>query len=221
MFRVFCFAIILAVSSNVLAQDDLLVNVKVSDMNTYESIKDAEIKVVKDNEKYRTFITDNSGEASFNLTLGYGYHLYISGKAYTTKFILMDTRGIPEEDQEGGFKYELDFSLFKKRKHFNEELMSAPLGIAKYEAASNSIEFDFGYTGERTELIEKEQERVDDLMRESFDKTVKKADALSEKGKFTKANKFYSKAFNLIPTDNYVRRKLGFYKEEDLSKPTS
>lgn len=203
------------------SQDDLSLVIKVRDMHTLEHLSKASVLVKKDNQKQAVYKTTDKGKCNFHVNLDHGYHIYIQCKGYVTKYVLIDTRGIPEETKAGGFKLDMDFNLFKERKHFNEELLAVPLGIAKYEEETDAIEFDFSYTEEVVREIDAENERVNKLLQPEFQKWVDKGNTLSQKGNTEKAKKMYRKAFQLIPTDGYILRKLNLYQEEDNSKPTS
>lgn len=198
--------------------DDLLVYVLVKDAYSNLPLEEATLEIRQNNSVYKTLKTNKHGKVDFNLPLDFGYHLYYSFKGYNSKYILIDTRNIPEEEKEGGFKLDLDVSLFHKRKGFDSELLEAPIGIGKYDPGQNSIEFDFDYTNVRMNLIGQEMIRVDSLHQDKFDKIVSKADRLVRGGKLDKAQKLYKKAFMLVPSNEKVLRKLKLMPE-NLNAP--
>ncbi len=201
--------------------DDLEVLVYVRDLHITEPLTKTKILVLRNNEKFLELKADENAQFEFNLPLDYGYHVYVQCKEYITKYLLIDTRGIPEETKEGGFKIDLDFSLLKKRKYYSQDTLKAPIGIARFDKEKETIEFDFRYTRKKMVSVDAENRRVDSLHRPQFDKLVAEGKKLSKAGKEKKAIKKYKQAFELIPTNDFIRRKLNLYQEEDYSKPVS
>ncbi len=196
------------------AEDDFLIQVLIKEVYTEEKLGDAEIEIRKDNQSFETFTTNEHGNVEFRVPLDHGYHFYFKKKGFVTKFIMIDTRNISEEDKIDGFKVDLDITLFHFRKGFNRSVMENPLGIAKYDPTSNSIEFDFDYTASVIGKIEAEQNRTDSLYQKRFSKAMSKAKKQKVLENDDKALKWYRKAFKYIPSDETVRKKLGLILDE-------
>ncbi len=89
---------------------------------------------------------DQTGTQALFLDLGHLYEIQLSAHG-CTKRVLLDTRGIPEEDQTGGFLLDLDIFLPQDLNAAQRRyLRKTPIGRGAYDPVQNSIEFDFGYT---------------------------------------------------------------------------
>lgn len=143
--------------------DSLLLICHLFGDNTGMDLPHSKVEVFK-NDKLSTFFeTDDAGVAVFPLPLGIIYDFIFSSEGYMTKTVRIDTYGIPEENRAGGFMMELDIELFSKVAGFNEDILAAPVGIARYDAEKDALEFDGAYSEEIRKKIDNERKRISEL----------------------------------------------------------
>jgi hypothetical protein len=131
---------------------DLLLMGKVKDAKNNKPIVGCDITILTNDTLYE-LTTDKQGEYSIYLPLDRKYEVTYKAKKYFSKNIEIDTRNIPEEDKEGGFEMHLDGNMIRYKKKINADVFTKPMARCKYEAASQSLEFDMPYTQKRMEEI--------------------------------------------------------------------
>jgi len=171
-------------------------------------ISDVTIEVKKDGESFKLFSSDMVGQFDFNLELDFKYEIYFSKKEYVTKWVIIDTKNIPEEDKEGGFAAKIDMSLFKKRKNLDASILERPIGIMHYFFEENNLNWVMSHTEKIRGLVKESQLLADSLNKPEFDKLMGKGDMAAKKGNKKKAKKFYQKAKALIPSSVLIDEKL-------------
>ncbi len=195
------------------AQDDAnIVGKVVTVEDRTQVISDVSIRVKKDGKSFLSFKTDQNGKFNFNLDLDFKYEIYFSKKGYVTKWVIIDTKGIPEEDKEGGFKMKIDMSLFKKRKNFDASILKKPIGLMHYFSEKNALDWVYSHTENIQAQIKNASLKADSLNKPKFDKLLKKGDIALEKNNTRKAKSFYQKAKLLIPENALIEEKLNSLK---------
>ena len=180
-------------------------------------LENCKISVRKNNKPHTTLETNEIGQAEIDLPLNHKYLIEFSQKKYVSKTILIDTRNIPVVDQEGGFLLNLEMSLFHHKEGLDSRILSEPIGIAKYDSMRNSIEFDFDYTREILKKVDASLEQAELALLDEFNALMAKAEKLESEGKPNRAKHEYRKAFKLIPSDEKVQLKLGYFQEEETT----
>lgn len=108
-------------------------------------------------------VVDDS--ASYELELDYGrsYLLHYTAEGYTTKSLVVDARGIPAMDDDGGFGMHMDVGLVERLSGVDYRTLNEPLGRARYVPQDSAMVWDSAYVAERRALLNtlmEEQARV-------------------------------------------------------------
>lgn len=119
------------------------------------AISEAEIEIKKDGKKVDSFTTDHTGEFAFLLDLDAVWTITWKAQGRYSKYVELDTRNIPIEEQIGGFETEIDMSLPKATSKSNARILKEyPIGKARYVAAADALKFDFDYTARVKAMLE-------------------------------------------------------------------
>jgi len=211
---VFSSAVLLLLSGTAFSQDDLFVHGIIKDTETLKKLDGIIVTVFQNGSQWDSYTTSANAKYEFNLPFGYTYNIKFSKTDFVNKTIQFDTRNIPEEDQTGGFRLDMDVSLFKYIDGFDTSILDEPIGKSSFNPLTNAIEFDFEYTKEINRLIEAEFERLEDLAK-NFDKLFKQFEELVQKGdnnmtkeNYTGAVSKYEQALEIFPDDEPVQKKL-------------
>ncbi len=209
------FLLLLLLAANAgISQEDIRVNGSVKEVDSNQKMENVEVQILQDGKTFDSYKTSGSAKFEFNLPLGSIYEIKFSKNGFVSKKIQINTKYIPEEDQEGGFKLDLDMSLFAYVEGFNESILEEPIGIAQYDAERNAIEFDFDYTNKIMNKIEAEFIRLENMASADAEKR-KKYDELMVSGKnnmsdekYDKAVANYKGALDLYPDEVEAQEKL-------------
>jgi hypothetical protein len=126
--------------------DDLLVYGLVKHRKTLENISGVRIDVYQGGELHDSYTTSSNGRYEFTQPLDYLYEIHFSREGYVSKYVEFDTRDIPDEDKRGGFKCNMDMTLFEWEEGGNYQALEKPIGKAEFNPKENSIAFDFPHT---------------------------------------------------------------------------
>ncbi|QQR87119.1 MAG: hypothetical protein IPJ76_02510 [Flavobacteriales bacterium] len=108
-------------------------------------------------------VVDDS--ASYELEIDYGrsYRLYYTADGYTTKSMVVDARGIPAMDDDGGFGMHMDVGLVERLPDVDYSMLDEPLGQARYMPEDSAMQWDSAHVAQRRALLKtlmEEQARV-------------------------------------------------------------
>jgi hypothetical protein len=124
-----------------------------------EHIAKCNLQVFKDDNLVKVDTTGTAGTFTFDsLYVGHVYDLYFEAEGYSLKFVRIDVKEASLYHLTR-FPLELNMALFstaginEAKLHF---LQSEPYAIAKYNKATQTIEWDMAY-------LEKMKKKVDDL----------------------------------------------------------
>ena len=219
----------LLVGGKAMAQSDrLLVYGTVKDERSGKKLTDVQVILVEDGATKKTFVTTLNGKFELDLDFEHDYDIRFTKDGYVTKFININTKGVPEENKVGGFGFDLDMSLFEVVEGVNFDILKKPIGKANYVASTGEIGFDYEYTRSiqaeiarlRRELEKKYKEEEERLLREQqeaerqrklreqFDQLVAQGDQEFAGSNFMNAVFKYSDALDLISGDAVVEQKL-------------
>lgn len=196
------------------SQEDIHIYGTVKEVETNHKLESVLVQVTQDGKTFDSYTTTGSSKFEFDLPLGHLYEIKFSKSDYIGKKIQINTKYIPEEDQEGGFKLDLDMSLFAFIEGFNEDILEEPIGIAAYDAERNSIEFDFDYTRQIMNKVDAEMIRLSNLDAAEIEKRKRYEELLIQgsdnltKEKYAPAVDNYTAALNLYPDEEEAQRKL-------------
>ncbi|MFZ6051167.1 hypothetical protein [Halocola ammonii] len=204
----------LAPVSAVAQNGDIFIIGSVKDDETGKKLGDVEITVLRDGNSFDQIETSGNGKYEFTLPLNHVYDIEFDKEGYISKIIRFDTKGIPEEDQFGGFRADLDMSMIEKPEGFDDSVTEEPLGIASFDEQKNSIEFDYAYTANRQKELDAELERVENLDAEmaakqaEFDELIASGDENMADEKYEKAIKDFQDALGIFPDNETATTKL-------------
>ncbi|MDZ4821879.1 MAG: hypothetical protein SH856_00280 [Flavobacteriales bacterium] len=180
---------------------------QIVDAATEKRLEDLTVQILKDGQLHDTYKVEGSGKYDFYVPLGFTYDLKFTKDGYTSKFVRIDTRNIPQEDRTGGFDVTVDMSLFKNVEGFNDNILKEPIGKADFDPIKNSIAWDFDYTERMQDKIAAEFERLKNLagnldkLKKEFDDLILKGDQKMMEKKYGEAVDKYEAALRIFPED--------------------
>lgn len=187
---------------------------QLKDHTTKKKLEGCMVQVMKDGSVFDSYDAGSSGKYDFELPLGFTYDIKFSKGDYLSKIIRIDTRNIPEEEMAGGFDMQVDGTLFPYREGFNTDLLKDPMARAFYDPSGDGLVFDFPYTEKKSEMIDKEFKRLDDIaknfekLKADFDRYVQEGDQKMMEKKYLDAVSNYKSALAIFPKEEPVKAKL-------------
>lgn len=188
------------------AQDGILdIHGSVKNEASRKNMEGVQVKVAQDGKEYDTITTAANGRYGFSLPLGHKYMFTVSANGMVFKKIEINTKGIPPEDMAGGFKLNMDMTLFDMIEGFDMKIMEEPLGKASFDPIRNSVEFDYDYTGQMQQKISNELKRLEKLAKDmekflkEFNELVAQGDQAMSAKKYADAVAKYEAAVKVIP----------------------
>jgi len=146
---------------------------KVRDQKTNKALEQSVLEIKLEDGLYKKIECGKNGRFDIDLEFNLRYDVYFICKGYETKWIVLDLRRVPAEDQEGGFKFPVEISLFKKRKNFDNSCLEKPIGILRYSSEKNVLDWDFNHTSRLAVELDKANLLADSLNLSKFEKLVK------------------------------------------------
>ncbi|MCW5897869.1 MAG: hypothetical protein KIT10_01260 [Flavobacteriales bacterium] len=159
----------------------------VKDYFSAKKIDGVTVTVYKNGAKLTDVRTNASGKYDINLDYGADYKLVYAKQGMISKIISLDTRNVPEEDRVGGHGFNLEMTLFNDMPGVDFSILQQPIGKAKFDQAKGEISWDFAYT-------EQIRNEVNRLMKEYEDKKKREAGAEAEYAKQMQAGEAAMKA---------------------------
>jgi hypothetical protein len=213
--RVFALVGLMLSAALVFAQDNILdVHGTIKNDANRKNMDKVTVSVKQNGKDFDAFTTTSNGKYGFNLPLGHLYTLTFTADGFVKKKIELNTKGIPPEDMAGGFKLNMDMTLFAYQEGFNTELMEKPLGKAAFDPIRNSVEFDYDYTARMQKEIADEFKRLAKMEKEmekllkEFNDLIVKGDQAMTGGKFAEAVSKFEAATKVIPNREPAPTKL-------------
>lgn len=201
-----CSVLLMLLGIGAAAQDGILdIHGSVKNEASRKNMEGVQVKVAQDGKEYDTFTTAGNGRYGFNLPLGHKYMFTFSADGMVYKKIEINTKGIPPEDMAGGFKLNMDMTLFDMIEGFDMKIMEAPLGKASFDPIRNSVEFDYDYTAQMQQKIADELKRLEKLAKDmekflkQFNELVAQGDQAMSAKKYADAVAKYEAALKVIP----------------------
>lgn len=125
---------------------DLYLYGTVKDYNTAQKLDSTTITLFKDGTVHSTVVTDSSGKYEFKLEYGYECKLLFAKPGMVGKSVVIDPRGVPDEEQIAGLAMNVEMTLFKYREGIDYAILQQPIGRSKYDPVTNRLTWDLGYT---------------------------------------------------------------------------
>ena len=229
LFLVFIFSAVFLTPKISFAQADVIeINGLVKDERSNRLLAGVVVQKIEDGKLVDSITTGVNGRFIMLLKFGHNYDIKFGKNGYVGKFINMNTTNVPDEDQVGGFGFDLNMNLFEEIEGVNFDILKQPVGKAKFDASSGEIAFDFEYTRSmlskiaelRRALEKKYKEEEEKLLADQkaaeeaakkqakFDALVQEGDGLMTNANYMNAIFKYSEALDLIPDVPSVVQKL-------------
>src|SRR5690554_66036 len=212
-------------------QGELYIFGVVKDYSTGKKLDNITISAYQNGQKVDSYTTSGNGKYEFFLDLGKEYEVQFEGKGLVSKKVYMDSRNIPEEDIGAGFSMNIEMSLFQEIEGLDIAVLEKPIGKAKYNPNTGALEFDFAYTQEiKDELnrlmrewekgakdklaAEEEKQKELEALEKEFEKLVADADKAFLDEKYQESVADYKEALKLKPENPMVVMKLKSAEEK-------
>ena len=195
---------LLFVAAQTYAQDeDLFIHGVVKDTESLKKLDVVKVEVYQNGIQFDAYTTSSNGRYEFNVPLGFNYEVKFTKSDFVDKKVHFDTRNIPDEDKRGGFKVNMDMTLFTFVEGFDTSILDQPIGKASFNPIENSIAFDFDYTSRVQQMIDDEFDRLENLgaelvkLRKDFEEEIQKGDQRMTGKKFSEAVTRYDRAMGI------------------------
>ncbi len=111
-----------------------------------EPLTNAFVYVVNDeNDTLLSDRVDSLGKVGHRLAFGNNFWVHYSAEGYVTKFIQLDLRNVPLQEQRDGGGMDVSVTLFKADSNISYALLLSPVAIGKYDPRQKAITFDKKY----------------------------------------------------------------------------
>jgi len=190
------------------AQDDqLIVFGTLKDEGSGKKMPGVEVVVYQDGVEFDRLTTNARAEYDFSFPLRHDYTFSFEFPGYGNKRIQVDASGVPPEDLKGGFKLDLDMTLFELVDGFDTSILEDPYGKAAFDPVKNTVSFDFDYTNRMKNRVDAEFERVENMaeqlaqMREDFADLMSDGETYMERTQWARALEAFTEALAIFPDD--------------------
>lgn len=144
---VFFLSFVAPVAAQEGSRNDVLIRGNVRADENNGPIAQAMVIIVQDSIHQASLFTNTEGYYEHSLQRDHLYTLRYEAKKRVSKWITIDTRGIPDEEWVGGFGMIVDMKLFRKsRKKDVSFLEFEAMGHATWDGATENITWDLPYT---------------------------------------------------------------------------
>lgn len=191
--RYLLFLVLLAVTPLMAQVDNVYVYGSVKDYSTSKRLDGVTVSVLKDGVKSNAVVTSANGKYEFNLDYGYEYKIVFDKPGMVGKNVVIDTKGIPDEERVGGIAMNVEMTLIQEIPGIDYSILLEPFGKSRYDGGEGMLSWDLAYT----EQMRAAQNR---LMKEYDEKRKKEANAdvafkkLMDQGNAAMTAKDYRKA---------------------------
>ena len=129
--------------------DNLLIYGTVKDYYTAQNVDSATVTIFKEGAIHSSFTTNASGKYEFELGYGYEYKLLFEKPGMVGKSVVINTSGVPLDEQKGGLAMNIEMALFKHIPRIDYSVLQQPIGKCKYDPVTNALAWDLEYTEHR------------------------------------------------------------------------
>jgi len=186
----------------------------VKDMSTGKKLDGVTVTVFKNGAKLIDVITNASGKYEVNLDYGADFKVMCARDGFVGKNITIDTKGVPEEERQGGHGMNIDFTMMSKIEGVDYSVLLEPFGKASYTGASGNFEWDMEYTNSMRDKQAKLLKEYDDRKKREanadadFAKLMTQGSDAMTASDFKKAVGSFTEALGLKPGDAIATAKL-------------
>lgn len=193
--------------------DQLIVFGTLKDEGSGKKMPGVEVVVYQDGVEFDRLTTNARAEYDFSFPLRHDYTFSFEFPGYGNKRIQVDASGVPPEDLKGGFKLDLDMTLFELVDGFDTSILEDPYGKASFDPVKNTVAFDFDYTNRMKNRVEAEFERVENMaellaqMREDFADLMSDGETYMGRQQWERALGAFTEALEIFPDDATAQQK--------------
>ena len=119
-----------------------------------------EVVVLQDGVTFDRLEVDFFGGYSCELPMRHIYTFDFGREGFVSKKVVLDGSNLPEGGDVEEFGFDLDITLFKMIKGFDESIMDTPIGIGVYDVETDKFNFDMDHTERVMQRIENEINRI-------------------------------------------------------------
>jgi hypothetical protein len=142
------------------AQDTLWVTGIVLDDTLGMPMNKSSVLLRKEKESLEKLKIDDSGQFAFFFLAGSTYTASFSANGRLAKLVEFDLTQLPKNsDKKSAYQLDMEITLQKKPKGFNEELLLVPFAKCSYDFKTDFVNFDNAYIQERKALVDAELKR--------------------------------------------------------------
>ncbi len=206
---------LLAVAGALQAQiDNIYVYGTVKDYNTSKKLDGITVTVFKDGAKLNSVVTSANGKYEFNLDFGYDYKILFEKPGIVGKNVAINTKGIPDDDRQGGLAMNVEMTLFKDIPGIDYTILNQPIGKSKYDPGTGMLAWDLEYTEQMRAELGRLQKAYDEQQKREanadaeFTKLMEQGNAAMSAQDFRKAVQSFTGALGLKAGDPIATARL-------------
>lgn len=213
--RALLFSVLALVAGMSMAQvDNVYVYGTVKDYNTSKKLDAVTVTVLKNGVKSNSVVTSANGKYEFNLDYGYEYKLLYEKAGMVGKNVVIDTRGIPEEERVGGLAMNVEMTLFQDIPGIDYSILDQPIGKSKYDGGQGMLSWDLAYTEQMRAELNRLQKEYDEKKKKeanadaAFQKLMDQGNAAMTAKDYKKAAQSFTDALGIKPGDAVATARL-------------
>ncbi len=145
------------------ATDNVYVYGTVKNYVTSVPLEGVEVLVYRDEVRAERILTDSLGRYEAYLDYDHLYKLWYLSPGKVTKHIEIDTRSVPDSMRSGGYGMNVDMTLFNNLPGLEMDILSQPMGIARYSPVDSVMSWDMEHTARMRAAISQSMQRYDSL----------------------------------------------------------
>jgi len=127
-------------------EDKLLLAGQVSNYFTEDEMTGVSVKITENGNYVNNIITDKKGKYEVFLEYDHQYVVLYEKADFVSKKIIINTKQVPPDKRDKLNDLYVEMTLFEKDKDLNVSFLNEPIGMAQYNASSNAIDWNMGYT---------------------------------------------------------------------------
>ncbi|HRN35433.1 MAG TPA: hypothetical protein PLL18_00780, partial [Flavobacteriales bacterium] len=215
LLRTILFGLLLIATGILQAQiDNVYVYGTVKDYNTAKKLDGVTVTVYKDGAVLNSVVTSANGKYEYNLDYGYDYKIVFSKPGIVGKNVSINTKGIPDEDRQGGLAMNVEMTLFQDIPGIDYSILQQPIGKSKYDPSTGMLAWDLQYTEQmRAELRRLENEydqkkKMEANADAAFQKLLDQGNAAMTAKDYKKAVQFFTDALGMKAGDPIATARL-------------
>ena len=168
--------------------------------------EDVTIRLFENNSLIKEIVTDYTGKFDFKLDTGKYYVVEMYKPGYIKKKIAFDTK-VPGKES-GIWVNDFAFTLVKECKGVDVSMLEKPMDEIKYDPRSRGFIPDKAYNKNIFKELQNIYFELDQCHQNKYNEILDKADQLYKQDKLNEARNLYIEASEMMPEDQYPRKKM-------------